>query len=78
MARRIAAGEALTSAVLGLGAGVGFFLAGRSIMERLDIAGISVLLALEQGSLGMSTGHAETITYVEEFLRRLEGERRNA
>ena len=39
------------------------------------IAGISVLLALEQGSLGMSTGHAETITYVEEFLRRLEGER---
>ena len=40
------------------------------------IAGISVLLALEQGSLGMSTGHDETIAYVEEFLRRLEGERR--
>jgi hypothetical protein len=41
------------------------------------IAGISVLLALEQGSLGMSTGHAETITYVEGYLRRLEGERRS-
>ena len=47
------------------------------IVAAVLIAGISVLLALEQGSLGMSTGHAETITYVEEYLRRLEGERRS-
>jgi AcrR family transcriptional regulator len=47
------------------------------IVAAVLIAGISVLLALEQGSLGMSSGHAETITYVEELLRRLEGERRS-
>ena len=47
------------------------------IVAAVLIAGISVLLALEQGSLGMSTGHAETITYVEEYLRRLEGERQS-
>ena len=48
------------------------------VVAAVLIAGISVLLALEQGSLGMSTGHAETITYVEEYLRRLEGERRTS
>jgi len=48
------------------------------IVAAVLIAGISVLLALEQGSLGMSTGHAETITYVEGYLRRLEGERRTS
>ena len=48
------------------------------VVAAILIAGISVLLALEQGSLGMSAGHAETITYVEEFLRRLEGERSNS
>jgi hypothetical protein len=47
------------------------------IVAAVLIAGISVLLALEQGSLGMSTGHTETITYVEEYLRRLEGERQS-
>jgi AcrR family transcriptional regulator len=47
------------------------------VVAAVLIAGISVLLALEQGSLGMSVGHAETITYVEEYLRRLEGERRS-
>jgi len=46
------------------------------VVAAVLIAGISVLLALEQGSLGMSTGHTETITYVEDFLRRLEGDRR--
>ena len=45
------------------------------VVAAVLIAGISVLLALEQGSLGMSTGHTETIAYVEEFLTRLEGER---
>ena len=46
------------------------------VVAAVLIAGISLLLALEQGSLGMSSGHAETIAYVEEYLRRLEGERR--
>jgi AcrR family transcriptional regulator len=46
------------------------------IVAAVLIAGISLLLALEQGSLGMSSGHTETIAYVEEYLRRLEGERR--
>ena len=45
------------------------------VVAAVLIAGISVLLALEQGSLGMSTGHTETIAYVEGFLTRLEGER---
>jgi AcrR family transcriptional regulator len=40
------------------------------------MASVSVLLAIEQGSLGMATGHAETIAYVERYLRELEGERR--
>jgi AcrR family transcriptional regulator len=39
------------------------------------MASVSVLLAIEQGSLGMATGHAETIAYVERFLCELEGER---
>jgi hypothetical protein len=47
------------------------------VVVAVLIAGISLLLALEQGSLGMSTGHAETIAYVEEHLRRLEGARRS-
>jgi TetR/AcrR family transcriptional regulator len=46
------------------------------VVAAVLISGISVLLALEQGSLGMSTGHDEAIAYVEGFLRRLEGERR--
>jgi len=46
------------------------------VVAAVLIAGISVLLALEQGSLGMSTGHGETIAHVEGYLRRLEGERR--
>jgi AcrR family transcriptional regulator len=45
------------------------------VVAAVLIAGISVLLALEQGSLGMSTGHTETIAHVEGFLTRLEGER---
>jgi AcrR family transcriptional regulator len=47
------------------------------VVAAVLIAGISVLLALEEGSLGMTTGHAEITAYVEEFLRRLEGERRD-
>jgi AcrR family transcriptional regulator len=45
------------------------------VVAAVLIAGISVLLALEQGSLGMSTGHPETIAYVEQYLARLEGDR---
>lgn len=48
------------------------------VVAAVLIAGISVLLALEAGSLGMSSGHAETINHVEEYLRRLEGERTHA
>jgi AcrR family transcriptional regulator len=46
------------------------------VVAAVLIAGISLLLALEQGSLGMSSGHTETIAYVEDHLRRLEGARR--
>ena len=45
------------------------------VVAAILIAGISILLALEQGSLAMSTGHDEAIAYVEEFLCRLEGDR---
>jgi AcrR family transcriptional regulator len=45
------------------------------VVAAVLIAGISVLLALEEGSLGMSTGHRETIAYVEGYLTRLEGAR---
>jgi AcrR family transcriptional regulator len=45
------------------------------VVAAVLIAGISMLLALEQGSLGMSTGHGETIAYVEGYVRRLEGDR---
>lgn len=47
------------------------------VVAAVLMAGISVMLALEQGSLGMSTGHAATIEYVEGFLRQLEGDRRS-
>ena len=31
------------------------------------------MLIIEQESLGMSSGHAETVAYVEDLLRRVEG-----
>jgi AcrR family transcriptional regulator len=37
---------------------------------------ISRVLIIEDETLGMSTGHAETIAFVEDLLRGLEGERR--
>jgi TetR/AcrR family transcriptional regulator len=37
---------------------------------------ISRVLVIEEESLGMSRGHAETVAFVEGFLARLEGERR--
>jgi AcrR family transcriptional regulator len=41
------------------------------------IASISRFLVLEHETLGMSTGHAETVALVEQLLRELEGERRH-
>jgi AcrR family transcriptional regulator len=37
----------------------------------------SRFLVIESETLGMTTGHAETVAFVEGFLRRLEGERRD-
>jgi TetR/AcrR family transcriptional regulator len=37
---------------------------------------ISRVLVIEDETLGMSTGHGETVAFVEHFLRRLEGDRR--
>jgi AcrR family transcriptional regulator len=34
------------------------------------------MLVIEEESLGLSSGHAETVTFVEQFLERLEGPRR--
>jgi AcrR family transcriptional regulator len=39
------------------------------------LSSISRFLVIESETLGMVTGHAETVAFVEEFLRRLEGER---
>jgi len=39
------------------------------------LSSISRFLVIEQETLGMSTGHAETVAFVEEYLFRLEGER---
>ncbi|GAA1936122.1 ABC transporter permease [Kitasatospora viridis] len=39
---RIAAGEALGGAVLGIALGVGFFLIGRQLIERVTVSGLSV------------------------------------
>ena len=40
------------------------------------LTSVSRMLIIEQESLGMSSGHAETVAYVEDLLRRLEGPRR--
>jgi AcrR family transcriptional regulator len=39
------------------------------------LTSISTFLVIEQVMLGMSTGHAETVTFVEDLIRRLEGDR---
>jgi AcrR family transcriptional regulator len=39
------------------------------------LTSVSRMLIIEQESLGMSSGHAETVAYVEDLLRRLEGAR---
>jgi AcrR family transcriptional regulator len=61
----------------------------RSVFTRYDInqtayppvvcavllTSISTFLVIEQAMLGMSTGHAETVAFVEDLIRRLEGDR---
>ncbi|MGD0747896.1 MAG: helix-turn-helix domain-containing protein [Acidimicrobiales bacterium] len=62
----------------------------RSVFERYDVdtnryppmvctvlmTAISQFLVIEQEMLGMSTGHAEVVAFVEEFLTSMEGARR--
>jgi AcrR family transcriptional regulator len=40
------------------------------------LSSTSRFLVIESETLGMTTGHAETVAFVEDFLTRLEGERR--
>jgi AcrR family transcriptional regulator len=39
------------------------------------LTSVSTFLVIEQAMLGMSTGHAETVAFVEDLIRRLEGDR---
>ncbi len=39
------------------------------------LSSVSRFLVIESETLGMTTGHAETVAFVEGFLRELEGER---
>jgi TetR/AcrR family transcriptional regulator len=39
------------------------------------LTSISTFLVIEEAMLGMSTGHAETVAFVEDLIHRLEGER---
>ena len=40
------------------------------------ITAVTRVLVIEEETLGMSTGHADTVAFVEGLIRRLEGERR--
>lgn len=40
------------------------------------MTGVSQILVIEEASLGVSTGHPETVAFVEQLLVRLEGNRR--
>jgi AcrR family transcriptional regulator len=40
------------------------------------VTSVSRVLVIERETLGMSSGHTETVAFVEKLLRRLEGERR--
>jgi TetR/AcrR family transcriptional regulator len=42
------------------------------------MSSVSRFLVIEQETLGMSSGHAETVAFVERLLARLEGERRTS
>jgi len=45
------------------------------IVCTVVLSSISRFLGIEQEALGISSGHAETVAFVERFIRRLEGER---
>jgi hypothetical protein len=40
------------------------------------LTSVTRILVIEDETLGMQTGHAQTVAFVEDLLRRLEGERR--
>lgn len=42
------------------------------------LTSVSTFLVIEEAMLGMSTGHAETVAFVEDLIRRLEGDRLSA
>jgi hypothetical protein len=42
------------------------------------LTSISTFLVIEQVMLGMSTGHEETVAFVEGLIRRVEGDRASA
>jgi AcrR family transcriptional regulator len=46
-----------------------------AIVCTVLLSSISRVLVIEQESLGMSSGHGETVAFVERFIRRLEGDR---
>ncbi len=46
------------------------------IVFTVLMSSISRFLVIERETLGMSTGHEETVAFVEEFLSRMEGPRR--
>ena len=46
------------------------------IVSAVLMTGIAQILVIEEVSLGMSTGHPETVAFVEGLLARLEGSRR--
>lgn len=45
------------------------------IVCTVVMSSVSRFLGIEDEALGMSSGHAETVAFVERFIRRLEGER---
>jgi len=46
-----------------------------AIVCTVLLSSISRVLVIEQETLGMSSGHEETVAFVERFIRRLEGDR---
>jgi len=48
------------------------------IVAAILISSISRFLVLEEEGLELFTGHAETVAFIERFIRKLEGERRSA
>jgi AcrR family transcriptional regulator len=49
-----------------------------AIVCTVLMTSVSRFLVIEQETLGMSSGHAETVAFVERLIRRLEGSRRRS